>query len=320
MGTTTGGVARGPDQRTCPRSSAYARLVHRIGLIGHGVWGRLIHDRLTALGVDVVVVDPVVDGRPLSSDHPGSVDGFIVATPASTHGAVLDQLLDLPPVPVFCEKPFTTDLAAAERLARSFGDRIHLMHVWRYHPGVECLAEIARSGDLGQIHGMRSTRTNWTSPRADVDATWNLLPHDLTLAIEVLGHIPTPRSARAEVIDGRAVSVWADLGGPDEPWLMVEVSNRFGDKRREIRIHGSDAVAVLPDLDSTAVEITSGRGTEPSVERRHFDQAEPVTRELEAFLAFIDGGPAPKSDGLEGVDVVRAVEQIRALAGLDQTG
>ncbi len=281
-----------------------------------GAWGRLICDRLITLGVDVVVVDPAHDGRPLSLDHPGSVDGFIVATPASTHAGVLDQILDLPPVPVFCEKPFTTDLASAERLARSFGDRLHLMHVWRYHPGVECLAAVARSGDLGEVHGMRSTRTNWTSPRVDVDTTWTLLPHDLTLAIEVLGSIPTPRSARTEEIGGRIVGVWADLGDPGEPWLMVEASNRFRDKRREIRVHGSDAVAVLPGLDSTAIEIVRGHGTVPVVEHRRIDSAEPITRELVAFLAYLDGGPAPKSDGLEGVAVVRAVEHIRSLAGL----
>lgn len=295
---------------------AYARRVLKIGLIGRGAWGRLLHDRLDALGVEVVPVDPAIDGRVLSLEHPGPVDALVVATPASTHAEVLDQILALPPVPVFCEKPFTTDQASAERLAAAFGNRIHLMHVWRYHPGVELLGELVRSGEIGEIHGVRSTRTNWTSPRTDVDSTWTLLPHDLTLAIEILGHIPTPRSARAELLDGRAVGLWADLGSAGEPWLMIEVSNRFADKRRELRVHGTDGVAMLPGLNATAIEVA--RGDAPIVERYPFDSAEPVTRELQAFVAHVAGGPPPKSDVAEGVTVVRAVEHLRSLAGLDR--
>jgi predicted dehydrogenase len=141
------------------------------------------------------------------------------------------------------------------------GPRLFVGHIWCYHPGVEALAAIARSGELGPVHGLRSTRTNWTSPRTDVDSSWNLAPHDIALAQFILGEIPPPRFALAERLDGRCVGLIGILGSPDQknsdlPWAVFEVSNRHREKRREVRLHCRDGVAVLPDADTGHIEIT----------------------------------------------------------------
>ena len=157
---------------------------------------------LVALGADVVVAD-VDPGARVAASSAGAtavdeaealprVDAAIVATPAMTHAAVADALLPRE-IPILIEKPFTTSVADAERLVTVAGDRLFVGHTWRYHPGVELLGQIAQSGELGPIAGLRSIRTNWTSSRGDVDSVWNLVPHDLTLAIEILGAIPEPR-------------------------------------------------------------------------------------------------------------------------------
>ena len=313
----------------------------RIVLAGCGRWGRLIARDLLALSATVTVVDPSPDAgswarslgltwhRSLAdladlADRGGPgvdgagdarVDGVVVATPASTHAAVLAEVAALD-VPVFCEKPLTVDVGEAEVLVESLGDRLHVMHVWRYHPGVELLGELARSGALGTVHGVRTTRTNWTSPRTDVDTTWTLVPHDLTIGIEILGMLPTPRAALAEVIDGRAVSLWAHLGGADEPWLAVEASTRVAQRRREVRVHGSLATATLAGDDTTDVVVAEGADLTPRVRTIPFDPSPPLRRELAAWLAFTSGGSPPRSTGREGLTVVRAIADLRTLAGL----
>src|SRR5207253_5414278 len=65
--------------------------------------------------------------------------------------------------------PISTDVASARALVARGGDRIHLMHVWRYHPGVEALGVLVRDGALGEVAGLRSTRVNGPSPRLDTD-------------------------------------------------------------------------------------------------------------------------------------------------------
>jgi predicted dehydrogenase len=165
---------------------------------------------------------------------------------------------------------------------------------------------------------VRSTRTNWTSPRTDVDSTWNMAPHDLTPAIEILGGIPQPRAALAEVHEGRAVGMTALLGA--EPWLVFDVSNRYRDKRREVRVHGRDGVAVMADPDSGCIEITRGsaasRPSDVTVTTRAFSSESAVKRQLSAFLTFLDGGQVPKSTAAEGVDVVRCIVRLRELAAV----
>ena len=299
-----------------------------IGLVGCGLWGKLVLRDLLALDVSVIVadVDPAARNAAVAAGVTAiadalqlpAVDGLIVATPAVTHSALVAALLDRK-VPILVEKPFTTNAVEAVRLAEQGIGRLFVGHTWRYHPGVQLLGEIARSGDIGPIVGLRSTRTNWTSPRTDVDSVWNLAPHDLTLAIEILGMIPTPRAALAEVHDGRAVGMTALLG--DDPWLVFDVSNRYRDKRREVRVHGRGGVAVMTDPDSGRIEVTRGDLTTAppaaATDIRTFSTESALTRELNAFLAFVAGGPPPKTAASEGAEVVACVARLRELAGLD---
>ncbi len=295
-----------------------------VGLVGCGLWGALVHRDLASLGAGVVVADTDDAARAAAAAQGATtvgdiaelpdVDAIVVATPAMTHAAIVAALLPRD-VPMLVEKPFTTSVADAERLVARGGDRLFVGHVWRYHPGVELLAAIARSGEIGPIAGLRSTRTNWTSPRTDVDSVWNLAPHDLTLAIEILGGIPAPRAALAEVHDGRAVGLVALLG--DAPWLAFDVSNRYRDKRREVRLHGRDGVAVMRDPDAGQIEITRGDASTrdvPVTEVREFSRESALRRQLAAFLGFLDGSPRPKSTAAEGLEVVRALVRLRELA------
>jgi predicted dehydrogenase len=289
-----------------------------VAVVGCGRWGALVVADLRSLGAEVVTVDVDAERDPDVADiaDAGAVAAIVVATPASTHADVLRSVAPLG-VPVLCEKPLTASVADAEDVVALLGDRLHVLHVWRYHLGVELLGELARGGVLGEVHGMRSVRDGWTSPRTDVDAVWTLVPHDLTLAIEVLGRIPTPRAALAEVLGGRAVGLWAQLGGAGEPFLAVEASTRFGDKRREVRVHGSEAVAVLPHVDAAEVVLERGSGEAPDVERIPFVPDPPLRRTLAAFLDHVVGsGTPPKSSGSEGLEVVRAIAALRDLAGL----
>ncbi|HEY8216524.1 MAG TPA: Gfo/Idh/MocA family oxidoreductase, partial [Acidimicrobiia bacterium] len=168
-----------------------------IGLVGAGRWGLTILRELSGLGATVLVCDASAAARHAATrsgaetatsalDTLQGAQGVIVATPATSHCEILESIAEWP-VPVFCEKPLTTDVEQARRVAARFRDRLHVMHVWRYHPGVERLRWLAHSGALGAIHGIRTTRANWTSPRTDTDSIWTLAPHDLTIAIEVLG-------------------------------------------------------------------------------------------------------------------------------------
>jgi len=299
-----------------------------IGLIGCGIWGRNILRELVAQGCRVVVVDPseANRGRALREGAmqvhaalPSSevYDGFIVATPATLHADVIAPLLDYQ-VPVFCEKPLTTDVGGAESLVKQAGDRLFVMHIWRYHPGIQRLGEIARYEELGTPYLLRTIRTNWTSPRRDTDSIWTMVPHDLSIAIAVLGDIPESRFAWAERNGDRVTGLVGVLG--TEPALVLEVSNRYADKRREVRLHCAGGVAVLPGDETGVIEITRSDPDNDLLaitESQSVPYRSPLRSELEVFVAHLHGGPPPPTTAQEGLQVVRAVAQLRRLAGVD---
>jgi len=271
------------------------------------------------------VVDPGADSRRQAVtlgaagvfadvDQLPLVDGIVVATPATTHAAVLEAVLDRA-IPVFCEKPFTTDLESARRLTAQAGDRLFVMHVWRYHHAIEKMASLARSEELGPVELVRTTRTNWTSPRRDIDYIWTLVPHDLSIALEILGSLPPVRASWGEWRGPEPVGMIGFLEG--DARFVFEVSTRYPDKRREVRLHCRNGVAVLPSGKASVLEIVRDAAGPPQVERFLLPDEPPLRRELQAFLDYLNGGPPPRSSAAESLQIMAALVELRRRAGLD---
>jgi predicted dehydrogenase len=148
-----------------------------VSLIGCGRWGRNILRDLIALGCQVVVCDPDLNAREHARatgagssvasmdelsrmDELSKGDGMVIATPVSTHAAVIRRALEFG-IPIFVEKPLTCDIDSAREFARRAPGRLFVMDKWRYHPGIEELARIARTSELGAPLGMRLRQVGW---------------------------------------------------------------------------------------------------------------------------------------------------------------
>ena len=291
----------------------------RVGLAGCGSWGRYILRDLLSLGCSVSVVarSPESMARAEGADTiVGSVrelpevDGIVIATPTTTHATVIEHAL-VRGVPVFVEKPLTNDPAAADRLTAAAGERLFVMDKWRYHPGVELLRDLARYRSLGAVRGLLTTRIGWGNPHDDVDAAWVLAPHDLSIALEILGELPGARAAVAD-LSGDDVQGLVGLLG-ERPWHRLEISVRSPERRREVQLVCEEGVALLADGYSEHVLVHRDGADEP--ERREIAGELPLLRELRAFVEHLQGGPPPRSSAAEGALVVRRIAELRALAG-----
>jgi predicted dehydrogenase len=301
--------------------------VHSIGLVGCGSWGRNILRDLTFLGCSVVVVDRAEPGRANARDGAATeifattddlpdVEGIIVAVPVLEHAEVIETLIPRG-VPIFVEKPLTSDPVSAGRIAEAAPSLVFVMDKWRYHPGVECLAALAASGELGPVVGLETVRTGWGNSDPNVDGIWVLTPHDLSIALEILGHIPSPRAAAAEVTAVGVTGLFALLG--DKPWFRLEVGTRCVPGMRRITLRCRDGIATLSDGWSHHVDVFVGGGfddTEPAPDRREVSDELPLLRELRVFVGHLEGGPPPRSSAAEAALAVGTIARLREMAGL----
>ena len=295
----------------------------RVGLAGCGRWGRHILRDLVALGCDVPVVARSDASRERAREGGaetivadiaslGAVDGVVVATPTATHADVVAEALELG-VPVFVEKPLTADVASARRLAAAAPDRLFVMDKWRYHPGVRELARIAQSGELGPVVGIHSRRVTLGHRYSDVNTVWIHAPHDLAIALEILGQIPEPRHAVPELVDGELAGLTAILG--ESPWVVIEVSALAPGHRRELRLVCEQGVAQLDGGYAEDVVIArAGKIEEGAAERRSAAGELPLLAELRAFVEHLQGGPPPKSSAADAVVIVESVAAMIAQA------
>jgi predicted dehydrogenase len=289
---------------------------HRVALVGCGDWGRHILRDLRALGAEVFVVARSAASRARAAEGGAAaivpdvdalpeVAGAVVATSTTTHAEVIESLLPRG-IPVFVEKPLCPDAEAAARLARLAPERLFVMDKWRYHPGVELLRDLARTGELGPTVGLATTRIGWGNTHDDADGIWHLAPHDLSIGLEILGHLPPPRAAVADVGCRGPEGLRALLG--DRPWLAIEVSARSPERRREIVLHARDGVAVLGGGYDDHVALhrhpVDPASREAEVERRPIATEMPLLRELRAFVEHLGGGPPPRSSAAEAAAIV----------------
>lgn len=298
-----------------------------VGLVGCGGWGKHILRDLGVLGASVEVVarsdESVGRAREGGATRVvstvadlGEVDAVVVATPTSTHAVVLNEVIERE-VPVYVEKPMVTRPEDAEALVAAAADRLFVMDKWRYHPGVEQLAELVRNGELGTVTQVQTRRLGWGNHHPDVDMFWTLAPHDLSIILEVLGRLPEATAAVGEVTPGGLVDFTGFLG--DGPSAVVNVSSRHVVRDRSIRVVGTEAVATLESAYSETVLVAHGHDPdEADVQNIEINTEWPLVRELRAFLGHVKGGPPPKSSATDGALIVRRLNELRALAGLDR--
>lgn len=289
-----------------------------VALVGVGSWGRHILRDLKTLGCRVHVVARSAATRERAAALADSIvdevsalppcDGAVAAPVTTSHVEVIRDLADHLEGPIYVEKPLSDDLVAATELANDLSDRLFVMDKWRYHPGILELARIAQSGELGELQSIHCRRVTTQNNHPDVNTVWTHAPHDLAIALEILGELPPLRSSVGEYTAGELGGAFATLGGP--PWVNIEISVNAPAHRRETRIVCERGSAHLDGGWAEQVVVREV-GKEDRVVETPGEL--PLLAELRAFVEHLNGGPPPKSTAREGLAQVRRIdEMIRA--------
>ena len=266
------------------------------------------------------------------------IDAIVIATSPVTHYDLAKKAL-LNNKHVFVEKPLTMNLEQASELvemASRVDRKLMVGHLMEYHPAIEKLKEIIRSGELGELYYLYSQRVNLGKIRKDENALWSFAPHDLSIIMYLLDMEPESVSARGQTYlqDGIEDVAFVNLQFPNKIMAQIQLSWLDPHKIRKTTVVGSKKMAVFDDMEATEMlriydkGVTSNGQFAPfgealslrfgDINIPHIKMTEPLKLECQHFLDCILNNQTPRSDGRDGLRVVKVLQA--AQESLDKNG
>jgi predicted dehydrogenase len=333
-------------------ASAAGALRLRFGVVGYGYWGPQLVRNLDRLpGACVThVADLSPERRAHASvEHPAArviadgaevlasdVDAVVIATPIRTHHRLALAALHRGKH-VFVEKPLAANAREAERLiaeAERRGLVLMTGHTFMYNPAVEELRRLVQAGALGRIYYADAVRANLGLLQPDINVIWDLAPHDLSILGYVFGLSPSHVSAHGAA-NVRSVEdvAYVTLKYANGMLAHLHLSWLSPAKIRRFTVVGDRRMVVYDDVEATEKIRIYNRGVDVpehtatfgefqlsyrygEIVSPHIHWAEPLAVECAHFAEAIREGKAPRSDGRDGLRVVRILEAADAsLAG-----
>lgn len=277
----------------------------RLGLVGHGRWGRNIHRTLLTFP-DVAVALLEKGAKPDTS-----LDGVLIVTQSATHAALALPYVEAG-VATFIEKPMTTALADAERIhdaARRSGAVVFVGHIFLFHPAFLTALELLPA--LGAVRYLLCEGMN-NNPRQDSSVLWDWLPHHLSIARAVFGREPE-RAAAASLAGGphaQAALARFEFGTTS---LVSTVSWLSTVQRRRLTIACEKGTIELDDTAERRLRLYDAQGT---LSHPAYSDELPLTREMAAFLRAVRARERNNTNLQTGIAIVRAIAAAERSVGL----
>lgn len=316
-----------------------------VGLIGAGNWGRnlarnfanlpeaelkyicdlspAIRQVMAGLYPHTTVTD---DMHAVLSDP--AVDAVVVAVDAHLHHRVAKAALEAGKH-VYVEKPLTLASAEAQdliELAQVRHLKLMVGHLLEYHPAVDYMKAMVDQGAIGKTLYLYFQRVNLGIVRQTENVWWSLAPHDISVACYLFGAEPVSISASGQAYLQHDIEdvVFANLKFADGRMAHIHVSWLDPHKIRKVTLVGEQKMVVFDDMEATEKVRIYDKGAEvrrsvesyvEAITLRNGDiliprvaPGEPLRIECQHFVDCIVNDTQPRSDGEDGLRVVRVLE------------
>jgi predicted dehydrogenase len=231
---------------------------------------------------------------------------------------------------VFIEKPMALSSQECSELVELAENRnlvLMVGHTFIYSPTVRKIKEIIDHGDLGEIQYIGSRRLNLGLFQTDINVTWDLAPHDISIILYILDKVPTGVNCqgKSHVTTGVEDVINMTLSFSNGVFALIHNSWLDPNKVREMTFVGRRRMLVYDDMQPLEkIRIYDKRVETPP----HYDtfaefqfsyhygdmycpyvkQTETLRVECQHFLDCVRNGAQPDSNGHEGLKVVQILE------------
>lgn len=253
-----------------------------------------------------------------------AIKNIAIAAPAELHYRLAKQALQNGKN-VFVEKPLCLTVVEGEELvalSKQLNRVLMVGHLLQYHPCIERIRTMVAQGDLGRLQYITSNRLNLGKIRREENALWSFAPHDLSVILSLVGgQIPESLQCTGEawLTPGIADTTLTAMkfGGGVRAHVFVSWLNPF--KEQKLTVVGSRAMAVFDDTLPWNEKLmlyrhsikwedglvpTAGKATGEAVV---VEQSEPLRNECAHFLDCCEKQCQPRTDGDEGLQVLRVL-------------
>ena len=309
-----------------------------IGVIGCGALGRHhtrilsslpgvrlagIHDRRREVGEAVAAE---FGSRHFATPEPllAEVEAVVLAVPTVDHASLGGEILGRGQH-LLVEKPIAASLEEADRLLAARGDRVLAVgHVEFFNPAVQALLDLGTPPRF-----VEAQRLGVFAPRSlDVDVVLDLMVHDLQI---LHAFDPSPvvevRATGIAVLSGRVDIANARLALASGAVANLTTSRVSAERTRKLRLFLPSAYYSLdyPEQEIKGYRLVDdGEGRRIEAADLAVEKAEPLRRELEAFVAACRGESGRRLvDGAAGrraLATALAIDQAMAAPVLESRG
>ena len=317
----------------------YARIISSIDGVELVALADREEKQLHAVGRQYPSVLPYLDYRTMLSH--GGVDAVVVATPPTTHRQIVEDCVSAG-VDVLVEKPLAASVEDAEDIVAAAEETQRILmvaHTFLFNPAVRRVKHYLEDGYLGRILYFSFIRTGLGPIRKDVNALWDLAPHDLSMIRYWTGEEePVEVVARGQSYLRRGIDdiVFAILRYPNDILAGIHVSWLDPVKDRRVTIVGDQKMVVFDDVNvleklriydkganyqprggdfsDFVAAVRDGDILIPKIENQ-----EPLREQLVHFFECVRTRRRPICDGRDGLAVVRLLDRLQASLASTET-
>lgn len=307
-----------------------------IAVVGCGYWGKNLVRNMAEIGALAAVVDanteqaaamaktfnvPARSFEEVLSDT--DITGVVLAVPAPAHYETTLKALNAGKH-VFVEKPLALNPKEGEEmcaLADKKKKTLMVGHVLQYHAAFIEMQRLVKSGKIGNIKYIYSHRLNLGKVRRHENCWWSFAPHDVSMVLGLADSTTTSvyasgmEALQAGVAD--MVNTHITFASGMKAHIFVSWLNPV--KEQRLTVVGDAGMLVFDDSEEWDKKLVYYAHSvnlstpEPSVNKAEgvavtLIQTEPLKEECKAFLDAIASNASPKTDGREGLAVLRVLE------------
>ena len=307
----------------------------KVAVIGCGYWGKNLVRNFHQLGALAAIhdADPVtaaamsaqftVAALDLETILRSDIPAVVISAPAEQHGTLVRRALQASKH-VFVEKPLALDLGEAEELCAVAEENKRVLmvgHLLHYHAGFLKLKELSDSGALGRLRYAYSNRLNFGKLRREENILWSFAPHDVSMILALAGGLPedlwTTGACYLQPTIADVATIHLRFANGMSGHVFVSWLNPF--KEQKLVVVGDRAMAVFDDSRNWSEKVQlfphqlEWRGEIPVAHKAAavpvpLVDSEPLAQECRHFLDGITLGAPIRTDGREGLDVLRVLD------------